>query len=138
MKIKLLFFISLISIIISPAFSNEENIADKPYQISDGNIDAITMEGWKTYNGGGCGVCHGPGGSGGVGPNLANSLATKIDKEMFNGIITNGVPGTLMRPNKTNKRVMANIDNLYAYLKARSDGVIGPENLLKFPLGKKE
>jgi len=31
---------------------------------------------------------------------------------------------------------MENLDNLYAYLKARSDGVLGPGNLIKLPLGK--
>ena len=32
---------------------------------------------------------------------------------------------------------MDNLDNIYAYIKARSDGVLGIENLIKFPLGKK-
>ena len=48
-----------------------------------------------------------------------------------------GNPGTPMPPFKNNKRVMDNLDNIYAYVKARSDGVLGTENLLKFPLGKK-
>jgi mono/diheme cytochrome c family protein len=110
--------------------------SDKPYQVTDGVISANTIEGWKTYNGGGCGACHGKGGSGAVGPNLANSVSTKLSKEQFINIVTNGKSGTLMRPNKTNKRVMDNLDNLYAYLVARGDDVLGPGNLIKLPLGK--
>jgi len=110
---------------------------DKPYQIIDGNIDNNTLEGWKTYNGGGCGGCHGRGGSGGVAANLAESPVIKNnDKETFKNYVTNGYPGTLMKPHRNDERVMENLDNLYNYLKARADGVLGPENLIKYPLGK--
>ncbi len=109
---------------------------DKPYQIVDGKISANAFEGWKTYNGGGCGACHGKGAMGAVAPNLGNSVTTKLTKEQFKNIVTNGKSGTLMRPNKTNKRVMDNLDNLYAYLVARGDDVLGPGNLIKLPLGK--
>ena len=111
---------------------------NKPYQLVDGKISENVMEGWRTYNGGGCGTCHGKGGIGAVGPNLAESLKSKISEDTFYKLVENGVPGTMMRPNNTNKRVMDNLDNLYAYLLARSDGVLGPENLIKFPLGKSE
>ena len=115
-----------------------EVINDKPYKVVGGNIDANTTEGWKTYNGGGCGACHGRGGSGGVAANLAESLTTKLDKKTFIEIVVNGKPGTLMKPNNANVKVMDNLDNLYAYVKARADGVLGPENLIKYPLGKIE
>lgn len=116
------------------SFANE---GDKPYQVVDGKIDANTFEGWKTYRGGGCGTCHGGAGQGGAGPDLTNSLKEKITHDLFVETVTNGRSGTLMRPFKTNPRVMDNLENIYAYLKARSDGVLGPENLIKFPLGKK-
>ncbi len=109
---------------------------DKPYQLVDGGISANAIEGWKTYNGGGCGACHGKGGIGAVGPNLADSVTQNLSKSEFVDIVTNGRPGTMMRPHKTNKRVMDNLDDLYAYLVARGDGVLGPENLIKSPLGK--
>ena len=112
--------------------SNIEN-DEKLYQVINGKIDDGTFEGWKTYNGGGCGSCHGSGGTG-----LEKSLVIKNDKELFKDYVTNGVPGTMMKPHINNKRVMENLDNLYAYLKARADGVLGPNNLIKFPLGKKE
>lgn len=113
-----------------------EPASDKPYQLVDGVISANVMEGWKTYNGGGCGACHGKGGVGAVGPNLGNSVTTKLSKADFVDIVTNGKSGTMMRPHNTNKRVMDNMDNLYAYLLARGDGVLGPGNLIKSPLGK--
>lgn len=109
---------------------------DKPYQLVDGKISENVMEGWRTYNGGGCGACHGKGGVGAVGPNLAVSVTQKLTKEQFVNIVTNGVSGTMMRPHNTNTRVMDNLDNLYAYLVARGDGVLGPGNLIKSPLGK--
>ena len=115
--------------------SSEANIEndEKLYQVVNGKIDDDTREGWRTYNGGGCGSCHG---SGGIG--IEKSLVIKNDKELFKDYVINGVPGTIMKPHKKNKRVMENLDNLYAYLKARADGVLGPNSLIKFPLGKKE
>jgi len=120
------------SLITFTAYAEDE----KPYQVVDGNISANAIEGWKTYNGGGCGTCHGKGGQGAVGPNLGNSVTTKLSKDDFKKIVTNGKSGTLMRANKTNKRVMDNLDNLYAYLVARGDDVLGSGNLIKFPMGK--
>lgn len=109
---------------------------EKPYQVVDGKISANAMEGWKTYNGGGCGACHGKGAIGAVGPNLGQSVTAKLTEEQFKNIVTNGLSGTMMRAHKTNKRVMDNLDNLYAYLLARGDDVLGPGNLIKMPLGK--
>lgn len=109
---------------------------EKPYQVVDGKISANAMEGWKTYNGGGCGACHGKGAIGAVGPNLGQSVTAKLTEEQFKNIVTNGKSGTMMRAHKTNKRVMDNLDNLYAYLVARGDDALGPGNLIKLPLGK--
>lgn len=109
---------------------------DKPYSIEGDNISQNAIEGWKTYNGGGCGACHGRGGKGAVGPDLTASVTSKLTKEQFVDIVTNGKPGTMMRPHDKNKRVMDNMDNLYAYLVARGDGVLGEENLIKFKFGK--
>ena len=124
-------FASLISL---PALAE----GDKPYELVDGNISKNAIEGWKTYNGGGCGGCHGQGGKGAVGPNLGESVTQKISKEEFMDVVANGRPGTFMKPHKSNKRVMDNLDNLYAYLVARGDGVLGEGNLIKYALGKVE
>lgn len=116
----------------------EASVNEKPYRIVDGNIDADTIEGWKTYRGaGGCNACHGPAGEGGVGKNLLVSLQERLDEQQFKWIVTEGRSGTQMKAFKYNQKVMDNLDNLYAYIKARSDGVLGPDNLLKYPFGKK-
>ena len=113
--------------------------ADAPYQVVDGRIDQNTVEGWKIYRGiGTCATCHGPVAQGGVGPALVESLKEKITKELFVEVVTDGRDGTMMKPFGENAIVMENIDKIYAYLKARSDGVLGPENLIKYPLGKIE
>ena len=130
-NIKLLSFL-----IIFFTFHNAFSEGDKPYQIVDGKISENAVEGWRTYNGGGCGVCHGEGGGGGVAPNLGESVTKKLTKAEFVDVVTNGRPGTLMAAHDTNKRVMDNLDNLYAYLVARGDGVLGPGSLIKTPLGK--
>jgi mono/diheme cytochrome c family protein len=133
LKPKTIFFL-LLTLTVTNSFAADD---EKPYQVIDGKIDENTFEGWRTYNGGGCGQCHGRGGSGKSGKNLAESLVFKNnDKEKFKNYITNGVPNTLMKPHKNDGRVMANLDNLYAYLKARADGVLGSGNLIKLPLGK--
>ncbi len=121
------------SIIALPAYAD----GDKPYEVVDGKISNNAIEGWKTYNGGGCGGCHGQGGKGAIGPNLGESVTKKLTKEEFMDVVTNGRAGTFMKPHNTNKRVMDNLDNLYAYFYARGDGVLGEENLIKFPMGKK-
>ncbi len=130
---KTIFFI-LLTLTATIAFAVED---EKPYQVIDGKIDTNTFEGWRSFRGGTCGMCHVGAGQGGAGPNLTLSLVEKIDKAKFIEIVTNGRPGTLMKPFKNNNRVIDNLDNIYAYLKARSDGVLGPENLIKFPLGTK-
>ena len=118
-------------ILLSSAFADE-----KPYEIVDGNISNNAIEGWKTYNGGGCGACHGKGGQGAVGPNLGESVTKKLSKDEFFNVVKNGRSGTMMRPHGNNKRVMDNLENLYVYLMARGDGVLGPGNLIKYPMGK--
>jgi mono/diheme cytochrome c family protein len=107
-----------------------------PYRVIDGRIDPDTVEGWKVYRGiGTCATCHGPVGQGGVGPPLIESLKEKISRETFAEVVANGRSGTMMKPFRTNKSVMDKLDNIYAYLKARADGVLGPGNLIRSPLG---
>ena len=47
-----------------------------------------------------------------------------IDKEQFKQSVLKGK--NLMPPWKTNPNVVENLDNLYAYIKGRSDGAIAP------------
>jgi len=105
---------------------------EKPYTITNGNeLDASTYNGFKVFRNW-CARCHGTYGQGMVGPNLADSLKL-ISKEQFYNSVENGKVGSIgsMPAWKTNREVMKNRDQLYAYLKARSDGAIGVEKPTK-------
>jgi len=98
--------------------------AKAPYTVVDGyKVDHNTMEGFRTWRAAACDRCHGPNQEGLVGPSLIESLKTlpkeDVVKTIIEGRIEKGMP-----PWKTSKNVMDNIDNLYAYLKGRSDGKI--------------
>lgn len=94
------------------------------YTVVDGyKVDHNTMEGFRTWRAAACDRCHGPNQEGLVGPSLIESLKT-LAKEDFVKTISEGRVEKGMPPWKENKSVMANIDNLYAYLKGRSDGKI--------------
>jgi mono/diheme cytochrome c family protein len=96
--------------------------AAAPYTVVDGKIDKDTFSGWQAYRTTGCGQCHGGAGQGGAAPSLVDRLKS-IDQAQFNKSVLEGK--NLMPPWKGNPKVVANIDKLYAYLKARSDGALG-------------
>ncbi len=100
----------------------------KPYSVVDGKVDTHTYEGWQAFRHAGCGTCHGGAGQGGACPSLVQRLKT-VSHDQFKTSVTNGKG--LMPPWSTNKLVMDNLDNIYAYLKARSDGVLGEGKLEK-------
>jgi mono/diheme cytochrome c family protein len=96
----------------------------KLYSVVDGTkVDAKTMEGFRTWRAAACDRCHGANQEGMVGPSLIASLKvlSKDDfiKTLKEGRLEKGMPSW-----STNKQVMDNMDNLYAYLKGRSDGAI--------------
>ena len=101
---------------------------EQPYVIQDdGTVDWYVYSGYRRYHAD-CHVCHGPDGMGSsFAPGLAESMKN-LDYEKFLEVVTNGrtnvstaaenvMPGFGMNAN-----VMCFIDDLYAYLKARSDG----------------
>lgn len=113
----------------------QENIAaaeeEKPYHIADdGTVDWPTFSGFRRYNSV-CHTCHGPDGVGSTfAPALVESLK-RLSYEQFAEIVVNGkqevntavqkkMPGFGTDPN-----VMCYLDDIYAYLKARSDGAVG-------------
>jgi len=98
------------------------------YSVVDGNkLDASSYAGFKLFRNW-CARCHGTYGQGMVGPNLADSLKI-ISKAQFYDTVENGKSGRIgsMPSWKANVQVMENMDQLYSYLKARSDGAIGVE-----------
>jgi hypothetical protein len=100
-----------------------------PYRVVDGDhVDANTMKGWRTWRALACERCHGANQEGLVGPSLVDGLKTMsredFDKCVLQGRIDKGMPnfGEV-------KTVVDNLDNLYAFLKGRSDGAIPPGHL---------
>jgi methanol metabolism-related c-type cytochrome len=110
-----------------PAGAQEE---EKPYKSSeDGTVDWYTYSGFRRYHAD-CHVCHGPDGMGSsFGPALIESLK-KLSYEDFLDVVTNGRKNVttssenVMPSFGLNPNVMCFVDDIYAYLKARSDGVL--------------
>lgn len=117
----------------------QQTSADKPYSghircetDSAGRkhckIDLWLTRGLRAF--GTCQVCHGLDANGSsFAPSLLERLRV-IDKAKFIDVVTNGLQGQLagytgvMPSWKNNPNIMDYINNLYAYLKARSDGAI--------------
>jgi len=95
-----------------------------PYKVVDGyKVDADTLQGFRTWRSAACDRCHGANQEGLVGPSLINSLKT-LTKDEFVQTVSKGRPNTQMVAFSGNAEVMKNMDQLYAYLKGRSDGAI--------------
>lgn len=100
-----------------------------PYKVVGGDqVDAGTLKGWKTWRSMACERCHGAAQEGMVGPSLVQSLKvlskTEFKTAVMNGRIEKGMPNF-----GGSQSMVDNIDNLYAYLKGRSDGAIKPGHL---------
>src|SRR5882757_5687972 len=98
---------------------------DKPYgTVVDGiKVNAHVMDGFRAWRASACDRCHGANQEGLVGPSLLESLKT-LSKEDFVKTVRDGRLDKGMVGFATSKTVMDNIDNLYAYLKGRSNGDI--------------
>jgi methanol metabolism-related c-type cytochrome len=85
--------------------------------------DWSVLSGYKRY-GGNCAVCHGPDGMGGTfAPALVESLKS-LDHDQFLMTVVNGKKDkNLTMPSfGTDPNVMCYIEDIYVYLKLRSDG----------------
>lgn len=102
----------------------------KPYVVKNGKVDQHTYNGWRRYTES-CMRCHGPDGAGSsYAPDLTDSLK-HMTEEQFKEVVINGRQNV----NQANEKVMPPfgevedvvlyLDDIYAYLKARSDGVLG-------------
>ena len=104
---------------------------DKPYKIAqDGTVDWATFSGFRRYNSV-CHTCHGPDGVGSTfAPALVESLK-RLTYEQFTETVVNGKTEVNTAVQKkmpsfgTDPNVMCYLDDIYTYLKARSDGVVG-------------
>jgi mono/diheme cytochrome c family protein len=126
MKLNKLILSATLSMLSFSAFTLPSYAQEQAYHVIDGNkLDAASYNGFKLYRNW-CARCHGTYGQGMVGPNLADSLKS-ISKQEFADTVANGKSGSIgsMPGWKSNTKVMDGMDNIYAYLKARSDGAIG-------------
>jgi len=126
MKFSKLRLLATVASLSFAAISTTTYAEEQIYTVTDGNkLDATSYSGFKLYRNW-CARCHGTYGQGMVGPNLAESL-NNISKNEFNKTVEDGKSGTIgsMPAWKANAKVMKGLDNIYAYLKARSDGAIG-------------
>jgi mono/diheme cytochrome c family protein len=114
-------FLGLLLVVAGTAFGQSQ---PPLYKVVDGyKVDPNTMEGFRTWRAAACDRCHGANQEGMVGPSLVNSLKT-LKKEDFVKTVRDGRLDKGMQSFSTSKVVMDNMDNLYAYLKGRSDGAI--------------
>ena len=99
------------------------------YAVQDGKVDKGTYNGYRRYHNA-CHVCHGPDGLGGsFAPALTESL-TRLDYGAFAEVVVNGrqvagATGDRVMPGfGTDPNVMNHMDDIYRYLKARSDNKV--------------
>lgn len=103
---------------------------DEWYQVRDGKVDLPTFNGYRRYHAS-CHTCHGPDGLGSsYGPSMVESLKS-MSYDEFLEVVVNGrenVSGSqqnVMPAFGYVDDVMLYINDIYGYLKARSDGVLG-------------
>jgi methanol metabolism-related c-type cytochrome len=94
---------------------------------ADKTVDWYSYSGFRRYHdAGGCMQCHGPDGEGSTyGTPLSKSLKAMPYND-FVDVVTRGRTneGSVMPRFDGNKNVMCYIDDIYIYLKARSEGVL--------------
>ncbi len=144
MRLKRPILLSALAVLGGAFLAQQAGAADSPkgnghnaktalYTVVDGNkVDPKTLAGWKTWRAMACERCHGASQEGLVGPALVNSLKV-LTKDQFHTTITNGRLEKGMPPFGAVKLVNDNWENLYAYLKGRSEGNIMAGHLYPLP-----
>ncbi|ABI62819.1 c-type cytochrome [Granulibacter bethesdensis] len=127
----------LAAVLLSVAFAggaisaaHADDAPDYKKHVKDGKGDKTIAHGYNFY-GDNCLRCHGPDGSGSsYAPNLTNSLKT-MSYDTFTQTVINGrknvstTSDSVMPAFGEVADVVNNLDSIYMYLKARSDGALG-------------
>lgn len=139
----------------SPHAAEPRDPDETPYRIVDGKVDAATYRGWQIYHSA-CHSCHGVDAIGtDVAPSLVERLRTLSEhdfaikvrtsyrivldsaalqaddstalREALAEEVMRKESGKLLMPAwQSDKKVQPRLTDLYAYLKARSDGALAP------------
>lgn len=113
---------------------------ETPYYVENGKVDFGTYNGFRRYHSE-CHVCHGPAGMGSsYAPALMKSMQV-LNFDQFVNVVIHGRTGLdqrVMPSFASNLNVLPYLSDIYAYLKARSDGVIGTTRPDKFPKATSE
>ena len=127
----LLCIVAALILVPGPASAAENSPpSGKPYTVTNGKVDLKTYNGWRRYTES-CMRCHGPDGAGSsYAPDLVDSVK-HMSQDDFNEIVVNGrtnvntASDSVMPPFGTVEDVVTYLDDIWAYLKARADGVLG-------------
>jgi len=118
----------------APAKSEDGKYYDKSgnptYKVQpDGTTDWFTYSGYRRYHAD-CHVCHGPDGEGSsYGPALVNSLKT-MDYATYSAVVVNGrknvntAQESVMPAFGTNRNVMCYFEDIFIYLRGRSNNAV--------------
>jgi mono/diheme cytochrome c family protein len=116
----------------------EDDEYERPYTVIDGKVDIGTYNGYRRY-GNSCHRCHGDSGVGSsYAPSLVDSLKT-LSRDQFNEVVINGRQNLgagqerVMPAFGEVADVAMYLDDIYSYLKARSDGVLRPGRPERLP-----
>lgn len=123
MKSRILISTALLALAAS-GLAQAQEVKTELYTVVNGSkVDAETLKGFKTWRTAACDRCHGANQEGLVGPSLVESLKV-LSKEEFVVTVTKGRLEKGMQSFGNSPAVMENMNQLYAYLKGRSNGDI--------------
>ena len=127
-------------VIANLGFATQTLAGEVPkYTVKDGKVDKGTYNGYRRFHGT-CHACHGQDAMGSsFAPSLVESLKT-VDYDTFVKTVMEGRQVTdasgavkAMPAFATDPNVTKHLDDIYRYLSARSDGVLGPGRPKKIP-----
>ena len=136
-NIKVILVTIIVAFMISfPVHAQDE---EPQYVVEDGKVDKATYNGYRRFHGI-CHTCHGQDALGSTfAPSLVESLKD-LTYEDFKATLIEGRTVTLsdgstsaMPSFEENIDVMKYQDDIYKFLRARSDGVLGPGRPKKIP-----
>ncbi len=130
--------IALLVLVLAPTSQANGDKGDKPYEghvncdSQPCQIDLYLTKGFRAFSQ--CQVCHGLDANGSSFAPSLNDKLKEIDRARFDDVVINGYQGQIgvMPGWKENPNVMKYMDELYAYLRARSDGVIPAGKLKRY------